>query len=193
MGGKMNIIAISSCFAIMILSLTSCTLHLTKDISDKLQPKVLYEIYKVTPVNLSEYSKCSLPASVNIISTEMRDENYHVLNEGGVVMDINPKELTNHIVVYMKDAFDKSNIKIDDSSNKIIQVSLSNAMIKPSAWGTGVEMMLNISIPEKQYTEIFKAEDWTPKNAIDAMAFAIHIATWKVVTDKVVQDYILCR
>jgi hypothetical protein len=166
---------------------------MTNDIADKLEPTVLYEAYRTKSINLEARSKCTLPLSVNIINMETRDESYLVHNRGPSSWYINPKDLTRHIVNYMKDAFDKCKVIIEDNSTNVIQVSLKEAEIKLAVWTIGADIKLKIDIPEKQYTVIFEAEDWTPTYGSTAMAYAIHAATWKVITDPFIQDYILCK
>jgi hypothetical protein len=183
----------SIAFVIIILALTSCTFHLTKDVADELKPEELYGLYNTKHKNMKARSKCPMPPSVNIINKETRDEDYMMWDRGVTKWYINPKELMNYTVNYMKDAFEKCNVKVDVNSNKIINVSMNKANFTQGMWAQGADIQLNIEIPEKRYIEIFEATDNSAKSSMRAMAYAIHVATWKVIADPVVYDYILCR
>ncbi len=180
-------------FSIIPFTLTSCTLYWTKDVAKELQPNVLYESFKTKPINLKARSKCPLPPSVNIVNTEIRDENYLAGEIGANKIYINPKEMMNHIVDYMKDAFEKCRIRVDNNSTNIINVSMKGAEFKRGVWTLGANIQLKIDIPERQYTDVYEAEEWTAGYAQNAMAYAIHVDTWKIIADPVIQDYILCR
>ncbi|MCX5825244.1 MAG: hypothetical protein NTY86_17555 [Deltaproteobacteria bacterium] len=180
-------------FAIIPFTLTSCTLHWTKDVAKELQPNVLYESFKTKHINLKARSKCSQSPSVNIVNTEIRDENYLVGEMGANKIYINPKEMMNHIVDYMKDAFEKCRISVDNNSTNILNVSMKGAEFKRGFWAVGANIQLKIDIPERQYTDVYEAEEWTSTYHKNAMAYAIHVDTWKIINDPVIQDYILCR
>lgn len=179
-------------FAIIIFTLTSCAFNFTKNIANELQPVNLYESYNTKPLNLGTRSKCPLPPSINIVNMETRDENY-LMNRGITKLYINPKELTNYIVDYMKDAFEKCMVKIDANSTKTIQVSMKKAEFTQGLWAQGAYIQLKIDIPEKQYTEVYEATDNAYNSVMRAMAYAIHATTWKIIADPIIQDYILCR
>jgi hypothetical protein len=93
----------------------------------------------------------------------------------------------------MKDAFEKCGVNNDDDSLKIIEVAIDGAALKIGAWSFGAAIQLKINIPEIHYTEVYIAEDWTPKSFHAAMAYSIHIAIWQIIHDPVIQDYIQCK
>jgi hypothetical protein len=144
-------------------------------------------------MNMAVRSKCLIPLSVNVVNEEKRDENYIMWDRGVTKWYINPKELTNHIVDYMKDAFEKCNVKVDNNSTKVIKIAMKKADFTQGAWTQGAAIQLKIDIPEKQYTEIYEANDNSPKSSMRAMAYAIHVDIWKIINDPVIQDYILCN
>lgn len=180
-------------FSIIPFTLTSCAFHLTKDVADELQPVDLYRLYNTSRTNMGARSKCPLPPSVNVVNAETRDENYIMWDRGLTKWYINPKELTKHIVNYMKDAFEKCMVKVDTNSTKIIQVSMKKAEFTQGVWAQGADIQLKIDIHDKQYTEVYEAADNSPKSSMRALAYAIHVDTWKIINDPVIQDYILCR
>lgn len=177
--------------AIITLALSSCTYHLTKGVNSLLQPPSLYESFQTKPKNLSFQSKCRELPTVNLVNVETRDENYPVNIFSNWY--INPRELTGYMVDYMKVAFDRSKVKFDDNSTKVIQVSLKNVKVKAGVGTVGGHIQIKLDIPEIQYTETFEAEERTPKSAYHVIAYAIHVLTWNVINDPVIQEYILCK
>lgn len=193
---KNFLLAIVLC-TMIVLTFSACAVNVTKLVGDTLlQPPSLYAIYQTSPKNLSELSQCqSTPPSVNIVNVETRSNIHNIFSLPGASIYIIPNEFNNYIVNYIRDAFQKSQINVDENSTKIIQISLNYAQSLRSgaSLNEGAELRLNISIPEKQYTETVKAEDWTPRGQAVAMAYAIHVATWKIIENPVILDYILCR
>lgn len=177
---------------ILVLILTSCYPNLTKDINNNLNDD-LYELYETKPVNMQVSSKCSSPPLINIINKEVRKENYTVLERGINAIYITPNELIDHVVDYMKDAFERCNIKVDNKSTKVINVYMEKADFTQGVWAQGAEFQLKIEIPEKSYNAIFGSKDNAYADMSRAMAYAIHTTIWKVIADQYVQDYILCK
>ncbi len=183
-------------FSCLPFFLTSCSLNHTKIIADELQPDKLYGLYNNSFTNIGARSKCSEVPSVNIVNVEKRDDKHNInprLRQVSGFPYINPKELTNHIVDYMKIAFEKFNVKVDNKSTKIIQVSLNNAEYIQGVWGQGADVKLKIDIPEEQYTWIYGAQDSTYGSPMRAAAYAIHKVTFDIIKDPIIQDYILCK
>ena len=152
-------------------------------------------MYQTNIIDLKSQSKCTSSPSVKVVNTETRNESLLVAHFRAYKHYINPKELTDHIVDYMSDAFGKCQIKVDASSPKVIEVSLDKAEMKLigpfNARGAGIQLKINI--PETQYQKIYSAEEWTPRSAMATMAFAIHLTIRKVIEDPIVQNYILCN
>ena len=179
----------------LILSLTSCAININSNISKELQPSTLSAAFNSKPANLRYYSKCTnSDIRVRIVNAEKRNEDVDITTSGligGVVF--NPQELTNQIITYMQDALNKSGVIINHESDKVIEVSIKKAEILTGFFNRGAYIELAISIPEKKYIESFSATSWTGgMNMYRAMAYAIHETTWKVITDPVVKDYLLC-
>lgn len=180
------------CLLFAILFITSCApYYITNDVADQLQPSVLYTAFNTQPLKLKYRSKCSHAPSVNIINIETINEYRLFEHYGGTL--INPKELTNSIVSYMKDAFEKCGVQNNDNSSKIIEVAIDGAALKIQTFSNGAAIQLKINVPEIHYTEVYKTEDSTPKGFHTAMAYAIHVAIWQVIHDPVIQDYIQCN
>jgi len=185
---------ISFVVAAIIIVLTGCTFHITKDITERLQPAELYELYEVKPANLKIRSKCPLPPTINIVNMETRVEDYDFSaphTAGNVTL--NPKELTSAIVEYLKYGFERSQIKVDSNSSKIIHVSFKDVNLLRGFFRIGSNIKMNVNIPETKYSEIYEAKDWAPSTFFTAAAYAIHDVTRKIIDDPVIQDYILCK
>jgi hypothetical protein len=180
------------CIGITIL-LTSCTIQVTKNVVDELQPAELNKIYETKPPNLKILSKCPTPPSVNIVSIETKER--HVVFRPGAVWEINPKEIITHVASYMKDAYERSGIAVDKDSSKSMQLSMDDAIISPSGFkASRTGFTLNINIPEKDYFARFAYIEASPRaNHSEILAMSIHSAVWRVIEDRAIQDYILCR
>jgi hypothetical protein len=192
-GMKRMTLMIIALFSFVITNLTACTFQITKEIVQELQPVTLYESYGTTPINLKAQSKCFLPPSINIVSMETRDEDYLVL-AGQTKFYINPKEFMNAVVTYMKDGFEKSGIKVDNYSPKMIHVSMIDAKYVASGLGyIDSHLQLKVNIPETKFAKIFQAKDLSPRKVGSAMAYAVHVITQKIVADPEIHNYILCN
>ena len=183
------------CIMGFLFMLSSCAHHQTKAVARDLDPSDLYPMYKTNAIDLKSRSKCPSPPSVKLVNTEARNEDLLIAEIGGHTHYIKPRELTNHIVDYMSDALGKCQVQVDGSSTKAIEVSIDKAEMKLSGpfSARGADIQLKINIPETQYTKIYSAEEWSAQAIWTTMAYAIHIVTWKVIEDPVIQDYILCK
>ena len=176
---------------IIMITFMGCTFHNTKYITEKLQPTELYKSYNVKPANLKAQSKCISPPTIKILNMETREDDHTVFEVPGQTSTINPKELTESVVAYLKYGFKKSKIEIDNNSIKIIQISFKDAKLLKGGWTIGGNIKMKVDIPEIKYSEIYEAEDWST-NTFQAMAYAIHVVTRQIIDDPVIQDYILC-
>ncbi len=187
---KMYLIAIL--LLMICLVLTSCTINGTQLITKQLQPTELIKIYNTNPPNLAARSRCPSSPSIRIVNAEINDQDYTVYTWWPTEAYITPKNLVDDIIIYMSDAFNRTGIKTDQNSSKIIQVSME----KLTSWYTmlkhSANTQLKIMLPEKKYTKIYEHSDTTPKSVPMAIAYTIHEITWKVINDPFLQDYILC-
>ncbi len=180
--------------AITMTAVLGCTLHQTQEISDRLQVGDLYEVYGVKPLNLRARSKCPSPPAINIINMEKGEENYIYFHGGGIApCSVNPKELTNAIVKYLQYGFEKSQIKIENSSSKVIHVSFAYAEWINDLGSMGAKIKMKVDIPEIKYTEFYEAKDYTFAGIPVCMAYAAHAVTRQIIDDPIIQDYILCK
>lgn len=176
-----------------LIALTGCTLHQTKGITERLQAGDLYELYGVKPLNLKARSKCPLPPAINIINVEKREEEIVIFHGGGLLpRTVNPKELTTAVVEYLKHGFEKSQIKIDNNSSKIIHISLADAIFINKLGSLGGLIKIKVDVPEIKYSEFYQAKDYTMAGVPECMAYAAHVVTRQIIDDPVIQDYILC-
>ena len=175
----------------MTILLSGCTFHHTKEIADLLNSTNLYSSFGTVPVDLSPYSKCNIPLAINIVNDEKREDDLSISDPGAVKHYINPRKLTAHIVEYMADALEKSNVKRDQSSKKQIKVSL-----KKVSWIQGFALYgalvdVQIEIPEIDFITAYSSEVTSIDNR-RSTAYAIHALTWKMINDPIVKNYILC-
>ena len=109
---------------------------------------------------------------------------------------IKPKELMDVVSLYLKNGFEKSRIKVDDQSTKVIQLKMVELQWS-STFRLGGFFKTELIIPEKNFSKSY--EDWG-YTGIDYSgtffkphAYAIHSVTRQIIDDPVIQDYILCR
>lgn len=178
--------------AIVLFSFTGCTMHVTKDISNKLDPDGLYKTFNVEPRDLSARSKCSAPPTVKIVNAETRTEDFEALQNPPVSGFINPKEMVDRVCLYLKDGFERSRIKGDDQSNKVIQLKLEDLKAIAGVWSFGSYFKIQLTIPETRLTKFYEARDNSGLGHT-AAAYAIHGVTRQIIDDPEIQDYLLCR
>jgi len=177
-----------------VFMLSSCAHDQTNAVARRLDSLDLYNIYKTNVIDLKSQSKCPSPPSVKLVNMETRNEDLLLAEIGGHTHYIKPKELANHIVDYISDALGKCQVKVDGSSTKVIEVSIDKVGIIIELFGAqGAGIQLRINIPETQYTKIYAAQDWSGASTWTIMAYAIHLAIWKIIDDPVIQSYILCK
>jgi len=178
--------------AIVLFSFTGCTMHVTKEISNKLDQDALYKSFNVEPKDLSALSKCNAPPTVKIINIETRTEDFEVLQNPPASGVINPKEMVDSICMYLKNGFERSRIKGDDHSNKVIQVKMEDLKSIAGVWSFGSYFKIQIIIPETKLTKFYEAKD-NSGMGYTAAAYAIHGVTRQIIDDPEIQNYILCR
>lgn len=171
---------------LVMMSLTGCTVRLV-DMTEmtvmRLQTTELYYAYGVKSINLKAMSKCALPPTVNIVNAETR-----------VDSGINPKELMNGVVDYLKYGFEKSKVQIDSNSSKIIRLSLKEVNHEGTPLtGSKGYIQIIVDIPEIKYMETYEAHDRTGGDSGRAIAYAIHVVTRQIIDAQNIQDYVLCR
>jgi hypothetical protein len=176
------------------LVLTSCGGYIngTQLIADQLRPNELIEIYNTTPPNLVERSKCPSPQSIRIVNAETNEKDYIIYKFSSLEAYITPKKLVDDIIWYMNDAFNRTGIKTDQNSTKIIQISMEKLMSWYTMLNYSANTQLKIMLPEKKYSKIYEKTDTTPKSVPMAIAYTIHDITWNVINDPLIQEYILC-
>lgn len=193
--GNMNIICngrLSFCIVISVLMfLTGCTVHITKDLSERLNDKP-YKSVNNHPQNLSILSKCQEPPIIKIINGETRIEDYEILVTPPTTRVINPKELMDGITLSLRKGFEQSHIITDDKSAKVLQIKMIDLKLMAGTWLQGAYFKLELNIPETGFTKLYEASDNT-RLGYDAPIYAIHTVTRRIIDDPLIQDYILCR
>jgi hypothetical protein len=132
-----------------------------------------------------------MPLAINIVNNEKKEDDLSISDPGATKHCINPKKLTAHIVEYMTDALEKSNVKRDQSSPKQIKVSLKKVNWIQGFALYGALVDIQIEIPEIDFRTTYSSEETSIDNS-RSTAYAIHAVTWKMINDPVVKNYILC-
>lgn len=190
-------VAFNRCLALLFVFvvfflLTGCTSHITTNISDKLNQDAIYADYNVRPSDLSSLSKCNAPPSVKIVNIENRIEDYETLQNGPMIGFINPKEMMDSVCMYLKNGFERSRIKVDDQSAKVLQVKMLDLKSTAGTWTFGSYFKMELIIPETKLSKFYEAKE-NAGNGISAAAYVIHRVTRQIIDDPVIQDYILCK
>jgi hypothetical protein len=105
-----------------------------------------------------------------------------------------PKEMTADIIGYMGDAFQRSHVKVEPSSSKKLEISIDKAEMNPGGLfgARGGAIDLQVQAPAIGLIKVYSAQEWSAQAGWTTMAYAIHLATWKMIDDPVIQDYVLC-
>jgi hypothetical protein len=178
--------------AFPLFFLTGCTVHFTNRIADRLSPTELYSAYNVNLVDLSLRSKCKKQPSVIIINAETRTEDFVALVNPPTTGVINPQNMMYSVVSYLNYGFTQSNIKVTDSSTKILQVKMIDLKSTAGFWSFGSYFKLSLTIPEIGLTKTYESHE-NAGLGHTAAAYAIHSVTRQIIDDPEVQNYILCR
>jgi hypothetical protein len=183
------------CFLAAVVAavvVTGCSYHVTKQLSEKLDLEALYKEYKVKPADLSAGSKCGAPPSVKIVNTENRTADYVLLKNSSRTIYINPKEMMNGVSSYLQSGFEKSHVKVDDRSMKILQIKMMSLQSITGGWSFEGRFKMELAIPEIHYLKTYEGMD-NSADGLAAAAYAIHAVTREVIDDPDVRNYILCR
>jgi hypothetical protein len=185
-------------WVVVVFFLTGCAARLfnqTRNISDKLDQDqdVIYKSFKVQPKDLSLISKCNAPPSVKIVNIESRTEDYVVLKFSKQTVVINPKEMMDSVSLYLKKGFEKSRIKVDDQSTKVLQLKMVDLHGTVGMWTYGGYFKMELIIPKKNFSKFYEGEENLANKPFTYATYPIHGATRQIIDDPVIQDYILCR
>lgn len=165
---------------------------ITDKISNKLDISELYKIYNVNSVDLSARSKCEASPTTKIVNVESRTEDYEICKDGPYITYlINPKEMVDSAVLYLKDGFKQSHIKVDDQSTKVLQLKMIDMKFE-AGYSFGSYFKIELIIPETGFTKFYEARDNSMLRDL-AGAYPIHTVTRQIIDDPAIQDYILCR
>lgn len=180
----------------MVFLLASCAVNrnFTPWVVRELNPDELNNIYKTKVPNLAAINKCSSPPSIKIINAEASKKDFTFYIVGNINWQLTPNVLINNIVLYMNDAFAQCGIKANQNSTKVIHVSLdkveSNQLV--GGWVSTTDTQLKIVIPEINYIKRYEHSETTAQGPPAGVAYNIHVITWQMINDPVIQDYLLC-
>ncbi len=177
---------------LLFCSLQGCAQHFTKAISETLDIDDLYKSYNLKVQDLSSLSKCKEPPTVRIENAETRTDDFDAIEQPPFTNSIIPKDLMDSVALYMAKNYERSNIRSDVKSSKVIRISLSDIKSVSGVWSFGSYYKMNVAIPEKNFSKSYESRD-NAISGITAAAYAIHTVTRQVIDDPAVRDYILCR
>ena len=183
-------------FCVVFLFGCAARWTLKTSISTALQPASLRSSFNTQPVNYKGLSKCVVPdVSINLVNVEKNNKEINIVSGSVVGWSINPQAITDQIVAYMENSYKQCRVFTNKTSPKTINISIKSIEGFPNGafkFTSNATLKLNVSIPEKNYTETFTA-DQSSGDLYMAVVYAIHDITWQIINDPVIQDYILCR
>ncbi len=177
---------------IFIIVLTSCASNHTIQIVRVMNPTELRKNYNTIPPNLASLSKCAVGPSVKVVNAETKNEEMLIYTYWPFYEYISPKILMDGHVEYVNDAFLHCGIIPDQKSTKIIHLALVSTRKYYTLFNFSADTAIEISIPEIKYKTYISHTDTSP-GLFNAIPFTLHVITWKIINDPVVQDYLLCR
>ncbi|GEM_PF-597617 len=177
---------------IVFLSLTGCASNMTKNIDDRLIADELYKTYPVNPADLSSDSKCQKPPAVKIVNIESRTGDYETMEKAVTSEVINPKDVMNAFVAYLENGFQKSQVKVDNHSEKILQVKMIDLKSKSHFYNFDTRFCAELTIPETGFVKYYEASE-NAGLAWASAAHAMHNVSRQIIDDPAIRDYILCK
>ena len=188
-----RLLIISMCFVFLM----GCARwSFNRDISNGLQPASLRSSFNTQATNIKELSKCTTPdISINIVNVEKNNNDTNIVWGSLVGWSINPQMMTDQIIAYMENSYKQCRVYASKSSTKTIHISINKIEGFPNGafkFTSNATLKVNVSIPEKKYTEIFTANQSTG-DLYMAVVYAIHDISWQIINDPIIQDYIACR
>jgi len=178
--------------AMILVSLSGCTFHITKEISAKLDADKLNESYGVTPVDLSPQSRCSAYPTVNVVNVETRTDDYKAISNGPSTGMINPREIMDAVALHMINCYKQSNINYDSSSSKVLEIRMVDMLATAGVWSFGSHFKMDVIVPETGLIKTYESNEGSGI-AYNANANAVHVVIRKTIDDPVIQNYILCK
>ncbi len=196
-------------FFICLFLLISCATRPARDfkrqVAASLQPGQLRYSFNITPENLKAISQCpDKEPTIHLINIEKINKDIKIMDErwcaygdddgrkrNGCVL--NPHEVTDQIIDYTTESFRQCRVSSNDKSMKIINISFPlDQTSYVNNFNSSVVMKMNVHIPElnKSFTISTTQASFELHNAV---AYAIHDMSWRLINDPTIQDYILCR
>ncbi|OPY86506.1 MAG: hypothetical protein A4E71_01552 [Smithella sp. PtaU1.Bin162] len=167
------------------------TVNIKPDIDKVLQPATLRSSFNTNPPNLKSLTNCT-NTQINIINENKTNENI-VLAPGKVHpgWHVNTSEIAAQLTEYLKDAVRQCRLTQDQTSKKIIAISLQK-IDGYAGFGSSATLYVNVRIPEKNITIplVITQNTFELPNAV---AYSIHAMTWQIINDPVIQDHMLCK
>ncbi len=188
-----------SLFVLCIVMLAGCGAQRTfkEDVNRSMRPSEVRYLFGTQPPNLKEKAKCADEVAVNLVNAETADKDVNIV-PGAVYSPSwlqNPRELTGHIVNFLGDNYRQCRVLNNPQSKKTLRISIRKVEGIPNSafkFNSTANLELDVFLPEKQQTFTFYASQ-SSGDLYWALVYAVHDATWQVINDPVIQDYILCR
>jgi hypothetical protein len=182
----------ASVYVIVFLTLSGCASNMTQHIADRLIVDELYKTYQVHPADLSSGSKCPQPPAVRIVNMESRTADYETVGKAVTSEVINPKDMMQAFVAYLENGFQKSHVKVDNRSEKILQVKMVDLKSKSRFYNFDTRFCAELTIPETGFTKYYEANE-NAELAWASAAHAMHNVSRQMIDDPAIRDYILCK
>lgn len=186
-------IIFSCILLIAVISFSGCAFNMTSDVGGLLNPEILNASFKTNAKNLGAESKCPYPASVYLINEEKKEYPYELFFNG-YTFNINPKELNDSFITYMKNALGKSGITVAPDSPKKLLISMNNVKVTRNGFSPifNSSVQMNVNLPDMKINKIYQSNDESSLLLHQAVAYSIHVSTWKIIEDPLIQNYLLC-
>ncbi len=179
-------------FVVLFLSLSGCASNMTQHIADRLIVDELYKTYQVHPADLSSASKCPQPPAVRIVNMESRTGDYETVGKAVTSEVINPKDVMQAFVAYLENGFQKSHVKVDNRSEKILHIKMVDLKSKSRFYNFDTRFCAELTIPETGFAKYYEANA-NAESAWDSAAHAMHDVSRQMIDDPAIRDYILCK
>lgn len=179
------------CTSMLLVSLFfGCSHNVTSRLPKVFETEYLNSQTSVQPVDLGSGGKCPGARALYLKNTESRTDTYTVYSMAGTSNTIIPSEYISIVVDYMEEKLRESNVPVDTTSGKKIEVAMEEVRAE-GAWTFGCDVRLKVTIPEIGYTQIYSGNEGSAI-IMNAIGYATNLAIDDFLRDPVIRNYIQC-
>jgi hypothetical protein len=171
---------------------SGCSHVVTNEITSRMIPEQIYNDYQVAPANLAPGSKCAGPPTVKIVNADARNQDVETFSLGAHRFLVNPRTVMDSTSSYLKYGFEKSGIKVDDGSSKVLELKLAGMERLPGMWQIGGKVRIELNSPDGKLSQVYEGQEYG-QYLYTLFADAIHLVSRQIVDNQAVQDYLLCK